>query len=220
MQKKKTEVIYFDASYRDGSAGIGIHNVTTGDKIKKSYQGNYIEDAFISETMALIETLRYISVRGNQCHYLLCTDNLALYKNDISPDLRKKYLKGFDIVNLYWLPREMNTIADKLAQLPKVKPRNKKEEIRALPTNEKFLFIEQYYRSESDRKFLTNVKNNKIPEAHFRGQEKRFVNFVFACFNLNECKVLEDYRATLKSRPGMTLEKFKRAIKKMKEKDS
>lgn len=214
MQKKKTEVIYFDASHHDSHVGIGIHNVTTGDKVKKYYQGDYIQDAYISETMALIETLRYVSQRGNQRHYLLCTDNLVLYKNNISPGLRKKYLKGFDIVNLYWLPREVNTIADKLAQLPKVKPRNKKEEIRALPTNEKFAFIEKYCRNEANIRFLDDIKNNKIPEAPFRSQEKRFVNFVFACFNLNECKALEDYRATLKSRPGMSLEKFKRAIKK------
>lgn len=206
------EVISFDGSYRQGFAGIGIHNVTTDEKLSFTFEGKYIQNSFMAETMALIQAVRYISKRGNQRHYLLYTDSIELYRKGIDPVLREKYLKDIEIVHLYWHPRGNNVMADKLAQLQPSCQQSRREQVRSLPTNEKFALIEQFCTSNDDFDFIYSLKNGIAPTASSNSGNRQFINFVFACFVPNELKALEEFRKQFSKRPSMKEEKFKRMV--------
>lgn len=112
---KKVEVINicFDASIRNGVVGIGIFN--TKWKGKEYHSFNYDgKSSLTAETMALALAMEY--ARKNQIEKpRFITDNKQLSTNGIPEHFLLKY--GYtDFVELVWVPRELNTEADKLSK--------------------------------------------------------------------------------------------------------
>jgi len=106
----KLTKICFDASYHEGCVGIGIFNFDTQEEIIQRYKVESVNSS-LAETMALVQTLKYMKERKISSAHLF-TDNMMVAKKGIS-----KKLKGrFSDLTLTWIPREFNIDADRLSK--------------------------------------------------------------------------------------------------------
>jgi len=107
--------IFLDASIRNGVIGIGVYDYNTKEKISKTLEHKK-ENSDEAELLALYAAMEYVYGKyGFQTQYQsVCyfTDNMQIYKNGI-PTL---FLNIFGQGQLFWIPRELNDIADKLSK--------------------------------------------------------------------------------------------------------
>ena len=104
--------ICFDASYQDGTVGIGIFNFDTKEEVYCRYTLlKDVNDSTLMETMALVQTIKYMR-QNNITKAHLFTDNKSVADKGVS----KTISEGLK-VTLNWIPREFNTDADRLSKL-------------------------------------------------------------------------------------------------------
>jgi len=152
----KGKIIFFDASIKGDSIGLGIWDSSSKKKIKIKYEKelNVIE----GERLALIESLKYAQTLNTDIIHLF-TDNMQLYNEGVSKALLRKYNLNFSTCKLFWIPREHNQVADALSKKAHLKklptPPNKHKK---KPTKEKDFYVKRGLRAYSFEKKLSLIK--------------------------------------------------------------
>lgn len=114
---KKTPKIFFDASLKNNIVGIGIHDFISNKQISlsKSFSSKSTTEAEnLAFQKAISFALKIYSV--SEIHFF--TDNKNLF------DSFKTKVINSTKINLFWIPRELNSIADKFS---KIKPSLKQQ---------------------------------------------------------------------------------------------
>jgi len=122
-KNKNTHYISFDASIKEGYVGIGIFNNNNGDSLHYKFKIK-MNSSRMAEEMALLCAIKYANDNYIATPFFF-TDNLPLF-NDINENQQMyidKYskimtkIKHKKRINIHWIPREINTEADKLSKI-------------------------------------------------------------------------------------------------------
>lgn len=100
--------IYIDGSsqVQNNLIGIGVYNSTTKFELAMVKNG---KDVFEAESEALEEAIRYAQMNNIVKESRIFTDSQQVY-NEL-----KDYVLSLGFSDLIWIPRELNTVADKLS---------------------------------------------------------------------------------------------------------
>ena len=100
--------IYIDGSsqHKNGIIGIGIYNSSTGFELSLVKDG---KDVYEAESEALEECIRYCQLNGIVKNSRIFTDSKHVHIN------LKEYVLELGFVDFIWIPRELNTVADRLS---------------------------------------------------------------------------------------------------------
>lgn len=104
--------IFFDASIRNGVIGIGVYDFNNKEKVFKTLEHKQ-ENSYEAEMLALYSAMEYSLSSNKKTNVpMYFTDNMDLYNKGIPKDFEERFGKGL----LFWIPRELNTIADDLSK--------------------------------------------------------------------------------------------------------
>ena len=174
--------ISFDASVMfNGDLGIGIYDIT--NKIKKCTGGNIGEQcSYKAEQMALKYVLEYAHEAGFK-NIALFTDNIDLIRKDVI----KKYIKeyNFEEVHFTWIPRELNTEADKQAKKGQEQNRTNGTNgisgisgINGRPANQSTLENTEKRSLKIFEKYSTAQKIRMLKNLSTKGSEQEFIRML------------------------------------------
>lgn len=109
----KAPKIFFDASITNNALGIGINELYSN---KTGYFKYLLKDNKLNsiegELRAFNKAIEWAQINfPNVKEYHFFTDNKPLYQKQPIPKIKDK------IIELFWVPRELNSIADKLANV-------------------------------------------------------------------------------------------------------
>lgn len=108
--------IFFDASVSDFNVvGIGIYEMMSGEKTTVTIQSNKIVSSNDAEEMAFKRALQFAINTFDSKQLFLFTDNRGVYLNN--RHIVEAYTHNGYTISLNWVPRELNTEADKLSKL-------------------------------------------------------------------------------------------------------
>jgi hypothetical protein len=152
--------VTFDASVKDGKIGVGIHDNL--NKKSRHYSSDFDGSSYEAEMIALGCALKYcVETRKNTKNEWvhLFTDNKGVAKNGI-PAAFRHFEAELRFVNLTWIPRELNTLADKVSKLANVEKRRKLN----IKKKEKALKSRQKQKTESVKSPTVKRHTNAIRE--------------------------------------------------------
>lgn len=112
---KKRKLIYTDASYYKDKTTIALYDkhINRGFVLKVNNKKFKIKSNYDSEMLAVIHAVIYVQKKNYKKYYIL-TDSKAVADSKTALKLKERF--G---VNISWLPREANEIADQLSRLKK-----------------------------------------------------------------------------------------------------
>lgn len=189
-KKKNSTTIFFDASINNGMIGIGIYDYSNKREISKriAIKKQINLNSFNAEIIAMISSLQYIQEQNISNKIHLFTDNMHLYKTGISPKLLEKYKIPKDQLQIFWVPRELNTKADELSKMNNnvsLKNNNNTSEetyinkkdfinillkypykqrinlLSKISNKEQLKFIQYFFNPNTNKKHLVHINNNK-----------------------------------------------------------
>ena len=104
--------IYIDGSsqYQNKLIGIGVYDSSTGFELSMVKTGDNVYEA---EYGALEEAIRYCQLNDIIKESRIFTDSTQIYNEN------RDYILSLGFVDFIWIPRELNTVADKLSTLYK-----------------------------------------------------------------------------------------------------
>lgn len=157
--------IYIDGSYCENTkiVGIGIYNSTTKYTLSLASDGN---SPFEAEALALEECIRYCMYNDIVQTSRIFTDCLPLYNS------RRQEVLSYGFKDFIWIPRELNTIADKLSSNYKKLRDNKKidtdcvvktskiTKVTRSLTKEEIVYFLSKYNSSSRRVLVSKLVNS------------------------------------------------------------
>lgn len=201
MKKEVKNIICFDASVRDNIVGIGIHDTKKEVKINKRFSTPREMTSCQAETMALIATLQYIQeINTKPTIYHIFSDNMNVVRNGISNHLIEKYCQGFQVF-LHWLPREFNTIADKLSKDGSAVSEitlNQNSQIKNLikviskyPLKNKIDMLKKISKTPEQLKFVQFINGETAYKKMKGPAHKIFKSIVLSIIKHGECKRLD-----------------------------
>jgi ribonuclease HI len=184
---KKTPKIFFDASLKKDSVGIGIHDFLSNKEISLSKPIS-TKSSTEAENLAFQEAISFALSTYSVSEIHFFTDNKNLF------DSFKSKVINSTKINLFWIPRELNSIADKLSKAnPHLKAHKEplkdksiinhtkgnatkktliRENLSSYLVNKysfekRFLLLKKLYPSKRYSKFINNLKStnpkNNIP---------------------------------------------------------
>lgn len=100
--------IYIDGSsqVQNKLIGIGVYDSSTGFELSMVKTGDSVYDA---EYGALEEAIRYCQLNNIVKESRIFTDSTQIYNEN------KNYILDLGFVDFIWIPRELNTVADRLS---------------------------------------------------------------------------------------------------------
>lgn len=100
--------IYIDGSSQHNNKliGIGVYDSSNGFELSMVKNGDSVYDA---EYGALEEAIRYCQLNGIIRESRIFTDSTQIYNEN------KDYILSIGFVDFIWIPRELNTVADRLS---------------------------------------------------------------------------------------------------------
>jgi ribonuclease HI len=184
---KRTTYIYFDASLKDGNVGIGIYNQkkNTGESI---FFENTKLTVCQAETKALQLAIQY-AINEKISKPMFFTDNLYVFDQGFPTEFEKSFDQEFK-PRLFWIPRELNTEADKLSKGYKINEiMNIANTIKTKYTfNQKLNFLKKIARQKSDIDAIRLLETGEKDDYSFQLTEKNkiFFQLIKGCFAQDE----------------------------------
>jgi len=191
--KAKTPRVFFDASIRNNCIGIGIYEMTTNDSTSITIQCSYDMVSSKAEEIALRQALEYSLTKYKSKTVKLFTDNFFVYRANREVFELFNSRNNTDIT-LHWIPRELNTEADRLSKLGSkgIKGASStpivggiRSFIMTKSIEQRVALLRNIFKKQHEIDFLNNFLNNKSVKGKGKGINK-LLTFIRSIFKNEE----------------------------------